>query len=307
VTTPYDDAIAALYRAPLEDFVAERKRLAKELGAAGDKSGAALLVKLSRPSVSAWATNQLYARAREPFDALFASAARLREGDLEAGAEHRRLTAKLVSRAADILKEAGHGASEAILRRVSANLAALAAAGSFEPDPPGALKHDRDPPGFEALAFGATLGETPSDGEPTADPKSHGGASKPHADPKSHGGASKPHADPKSHVASKAQDDAAREREEAARARAEAARAKAEAEAERRRHAEEQARVRAERRKLESALRAVKADVERLTSERDRLQSELTHTETELERAVAAQQDLDERLAQLPDPASPEP
>jgi hypothetical protein len=279
VTTKYDAAVAELYRAPHDEFVAERKRLAKELGAAGDKSGAALLAKLTRPSVSAWATNQLFARAPELFDELFASAARLREGDLEAGAEHRRVTAKLVARAAQILKDAGHGSSESTLRRVSANLAALAAAGGFDPDPPGALKHDRDPPGFDVLAFGAS---TTAPEEPAAKPAAH--ARPTHAK-----------------TPARPLDDGHREREAAVHARAEAARAKAEAEAERRRAAEEQARVRAERRKLESALRAVKADVEKLTSERDRLRAELARAEAELERSAASERDLDERLAQLPD------
>jgi len=288
VTTNYDAAVAELYRAPHDDFVTERKRLAKELAAAGDKSAAAVLAKLSRPSVSAWATNQLYAHARELFDELFESAARLREGDLEAGAEHRRLTAKLVARAAEILKAAGHGASEGTLRRVSANLAALAAAGGFDPDPPGALKHDRDPPGFDVLAFGASLGET--DAPTHAAPAKHAGG-KAHA-----GGAASKH-----QSAASAHDHDHAERERAARAKAEAARAKADAEAERRRAAEEQARARAERRKLESALRAVKADVERLTSERERLRSELEQTETELERASASERDLDDRLGKLPD------
>lgn len=287
MTISYDAAVAALYRAPHDEFVAERKRLAKELTTAGDKSGAALLAKLSRPSVSAWATNQLYAHDRSAFDELFASAARLREGDLEAGAEHRKLTARLVTRAAEILKAAGHGSSEGTLRRVSANLAALAAAGGFDPDPPGALKHDRDPPGFDVLAFGASTDSAPSGADSDAR-REHGGARQ------------ERDASRRERSVTPREHDAQREREAAARARAEAARAKAEAEAERRRIAEEQARARAERRRLESALRAVKADVERLTTERQRLQTELTQTETELERAAASERDLEERLAQLP-------
>jgi hypothetical protein len=282
VATKYDDAVAALYRAPHGDFVAERKRLAKELTAAGDKSGAASLAKLPRPSISAWATNQLFARDPEAVERLFASAQRLREGDLEAGAEHRKLTAKLVARAAEILEAAAHGTSEATLRRVSANLAALAAAGGFDPDPPGALGHDRDPPGFDALAFGAS--------EPAS------------AAPKPASAAPKPATARTTETRGRAaeHDEAQRERDEAARARAEAARAKAEAEAERRRGAEERARAQAERRRLESALRAVKADVERHTHERERLKTELTKTENELELSLASERELEARLAKLP-------
>ena len=68
----YDDAVAELYQVPIDRFVAERKRLAGELKAAGDKDGAARLAKLARPPISAWAVDQLWWRARDGFDALFA-------------------------------------------------------------------------------------------------------------------------------------------------------------------------------------------------------------------------------------------
>lgn len=155
----YDEAVQALYRAPVEEFVAERKRLAAELKAS-DPGAAKLFAKLPRPSVSAWATNQLWWRERDLFEELFATSDRLRAGDLEATAPQRKATNRLVTLAGEMLREAGHGASEATLRRVAANLGALAATGSFDPDPPGALKSDRDPPGFGALA-GASFPERP--------------------------------------------------------------------------------------------------------------------------------------------------
>ena len=43
-------AVAELYQVPLDQFVAERKRLAKE---SGDKS----LLERKKPSISAWAVN----------------------------------------------------------------------------------------------------------------------------------------------------------------------------------------------------------------------------------------------------------
>jgi hypothetical protein len=155
----YDEAIRALYQAPQAEFVAERKRLALELTKAGHKSEAALLSKHGRPSVSAWVVNQLWSRHEAAMKALFASGARVRSGDLSAVASHRQSTAELVTKAAAMLSEAGHSASEATLRKVSANLAALAAAGGFDPDPPGALRSDRDPPGFESMAFVAEQGK----------------------------------------------------------------------------------------------------------------------------------------------------
>jgi hypothetical protein len=152
----YARAVAALYQAAHGEFVAERKRLAAELKAAGDRDGAKTLAKLGRPPISAWAVNQLYWHAREAFDRLMATAAQLREGDLSASAAHREALAKLRQRAAAILTEAGHNASEGTLRRTTLTLSALAALGTFAPDPAGALSDDRDPPGFEAAGFVAT-------------------------------------------------------------------------------------------------------------------------------------------------------
>src|SRR6185436_6017984 len=129
----YDDAVASLFQGPLDVFVAERKRLAGELKAAGDKDGAAKLAKLARPPISAWVVDQLWWQARDAFDALFETAQRLRDGKLEAMAAHREAIAKLRAEAAKILTAAEHGATESTLRKVTQTLAALAASGSWEP------------------------------------------------------------------------------------------------------------------------------------------------------------------------------
>jgi hypothetical protein len=154
MTTSYDDTVAELYRAPHDAFVAERTRLAAELKAGGDKAGASRLAKLRRPPVSAWVVNQLWWRARDEFDSLFASAKRVKKGDLGATAAHRHALGELAARAKQLLGEAGHAANEATLRRVTATLSALAATG-FDPDPPGALSSDRDPPGFDSIELAA--------------------------------------------------------------------------------------------------------------------------------------------------------
>ncbi len=148
-----DDALRALYQAPHEQFVAERKRLAAALRAAGDRAGAAKLAKIARPPISAWAVNQLYWHARDSFDELLATAGQLRHGDLAATSAHREAIAKLRQRAANMLADAGHPATEATLRRVTTNLSAIAAAGDFAPDPPGELAADRAAPGFEAAGI----------------------------------------------------------------------------------------------------------------------------------------------------------
>src|SRR5918995_5734861 len=46
--TEHDAAVDQLHAAPLEDFVAERKRLAKELRGAGERDAAAKLAKLPK-------------------------------------------------------------------------------------------------------------------------------------------------------------------------------------------------------------------------------------------------------------------
>ena len=143
-----DEAVRELYQAPLERFVAERKRLAGELRAAGDKAAASELLAKKRPSISAWAVNQLYWHARDAFDELLDSAQRLRGGHLDAQTAHRDALAKLRKRASAFLRDAGHAASEGTLRRVTTTLAAIAATGGWEPDLPGALVEDREPPGF---------------------------------------------------------------------------------------------------------------------------------------------------------------
>src|SRR3970040_1913550 len=135
----YDEAIAELFQAPHASFVTERKRLAAELKAAGDKTGATRLGKLNRPPISAWAVNQLWWKARDAFDKLLVTAVRLRDGDLGGTAEHREALTALRTRASALLTEAGHAATEATLRRIMTTLSAIAATGNFDPDQPGAL------------------------------------------------------------------------------------------------------------------------------------------------------------------------
>lgn len=147
----FDEAVAELFRGPHATFVAERKRLAAELKAAGDKPGAGTLGKMGRPPISAWAVNQLWWQAREEFDALLETAKKMRGGDLGATPAHREALSALRARAAKVLTDAGNAANEATLRRVATTLSAIAAHGGFGPEAPGALTEDRDPPGFDAL------------------------------------------------------------------------------------------------------------------------------------------------------------
>ena len=139
---PFDAAVSELYRAPHAEFVATRKRVAAELAARGDVDGAARLVRLVRPTLSAWVVNQLWWHARPTFEAMVANAMRLQDGDSKGGAPYRDALAKLRARACGFLEDSGHTASEAMLRRVMGTLSAIAMGGGFGDDAPGTLTTD---------------------------------------------------------------------------------------------------------------------------------------------------------------------
>lgn len=261
----YDGSVDELFQVPHGAFVAERKRLAAALKAAGDKDGAARLAKLARPSISAWAVNQLWWHARDAFEAMLATAATVRAGDLGGAAAHRETLATLRARAASILEDAGHSASESILRRVTTTLSAIAAAGGFDPDRPGTLSEDRDPPGFETMGIGSLPAPAPA-----------------------------PAPAPRARPAPDESAAAARRAEEAAEAQA-----RLDAAAERRRIEEERARRQAERHRVEAALRTATGEVERLGREIERLARAQAETESKLSAARDIVGELEAKLAEL--------
>jgi hypothetical protein len=119
---------------------------------------------LPKPSVAAWAVNQLYWRHRKEFDELIATGERFRQaqathlagkstdvrGPLNA---RREALAALSHLAADTLRSGSYSATPDMMRRVTTTLEALSTYGSL-PDAPraGRLVDDVDPPGFETLA-----------------------------------------------------------------------------------------------------------------------------------------------------------
>ncbi len=279
VSGSYDQAVAALYQAPHESFVAERKRLAAELKAGGDKEAAAAFARLARPTLSAWAVNQLWWHARDAFDELFQTAERLRQGELTASSAHRKAVSKLTASAQQLLSASGHGTGDATLRRVTMTLTGLAASGSFAPEPPGALTKDRDPPGFEA--FG--IGSLESKASPAALAKSA-----PQAAVRQGNAADK-------HAADKhAADKHAADKHAAAEAKRRAAEARVKAAAER-------ARREAKRRELERSVREAKAELAAQEGARDRLADELVAVERLAAHARAALERAAQALAALED------
>ena len=150
---------------PLGEFTSVRNSLAKQLQKKGDADAANEVKALPKPSVSAWAVNQLFAQEADRMRALLDAGERARKalqhtltvGDAEVlrGAlqEEREQRDALRDRAAEILSEELRAPGQAILDRVSVNLDALALSpGAAEDAARGWLSQDLDPPGFEVLS-----------------------------------------------------------------------------------------------------------------------------------------------------------
>ena len=144
--------IDRLYQLPLEEFTAARNALAKT---AGDDS--ADVRQLVKPSMPAWAVNQLYWKRRELYDALIEASAALRKthktilggrrADLrEPSRAHEEAVDAALKGALAILQEADHPATEATRQGVLTTLRALPTN-----EPPGRLTETLQPGGFEML------------------------------------------------------------------------------------------------------------------------------------------------------------
>src|SRR6476660_9416202 len=161
--------VAALYREPLPGWTAARNALAARLKGEGRKADAEAVKALKKPSLSAWAVNQLFRREPEGMAAVFAAGkeARAAQGQAASGRgaeafraaqkEARKQIEALRRRAVALLAEGEAGASPAIAERIGRDLEALA----FSPAAAaqgarGYLDTDLDPPGFEVLT-GLTL------------------------------------------------------------------------------------------------------------------------------------------------------
>src|SRR5688572_5203791 len=131
-------AIDALYEGPLEAFVAGRNDLVKRLKGAGDRDAAAHVKALPKPSVSAWAMNQLWWHEREAFTALLDAGESVRRAQVQAAGpseqaaaakQRRACVDRLLAAAQTLLERAGHTAANATLRRIATSLDAAAAHG----------------------------------------------------------------------------------------------------------------------------------------------------------------------------------
>jgi hypothetical protein len=144
--------IDRLYQLPLEEFTAARNALART---AGDE--AADVRRLAKPSIAAWAVNQLYWKRRDLYDALIEASVALRKthkailggrrADLrEPSRAHEEALDAALKGALAGLHEAGHPATDATRQSVLTTLRALPT-----DEPPGRLTETLQPGGFEML------------------------------------------------------------------------------------------------------------------------------------------------------------
>jgi hypothetical protein len=162
------EEVERLFGLAPEAFVAARDQAAARLKRAGDAEAAARVKALRRPSLAAWAVNQLARTQREDLDRLLEAGTRLRAAHQSAVAgggaaelrtastAERQAAAGLVQAALQALRSAGHPATEATRERIAASLHAAAA------DPQaaelvgrGQLTRELDPSGFGTLPDGS--------------------------------------------------------------------------------------------------------------------------------------------------------
>lgn len=158
--------VDGLFKLPLAEFISARKTLAARLKQAGQGNEAERVKALGKPSISAWAVNQLYWNHREAFDQLISTGERFRQAqtssragkiaDMREALDLRRdVLSRLSHLATELLRDAGHNPSWDMMGRITTTLEAMSAYASLPDAPPaGRLTHDVDPPGFESLASG---------------------------------------------------------------------------------------------------------------------------------------------------------
>jgi hypothetical protein len=186
-----NDDVDALFRLPLAEFIGARKTLAARLKKDGRADDAERVKLLAKPSISAWAANQLYWQHRQAFDRLIATGQRFHKAQTfgkvadmrEALDARREALSHLSDLATTFLRDAGHSPSLDTIRRITTTLEAMSAYASISDGPtPGRLTHDVDPPGFESFASfipsAGTTKRTEKPAEVSRSKKSGGAATK---------------------------------------------------------------------------------------------------------------------------------
>ena len=198
-----DELLDALYAAPPRAFVAERKRVADALKAAGRADEAKEVARRHKPTASVWAVNQLARRTPDDVAELLELGATLRAGErkllrgggadgfMEDARTARQKVAALARRAEGFIAEAGQKATATLGRKIAQTLQA-ASLGDDETRAKleaGRLDADLTPPSsFGGAAPSENLKEPEKKHEPTrrhkterADERKHAAAERKHA------------------------------------------------------------------------------------------------------------------------------
>lgn len=147
-----DDEVDALYQLPPGEFTSARNTLAKSRGAAG-----ADIKTLEKPTLPAWAVNQVYWHDRATFDALLEAAVAMRQAHVQvisgrsadvpaAEQAHTAAVKAALQSARKHIERAGEKATPATIEAISETLQALPTE-----DPLGRLTKPLKPMGFGAL------------------------------------------------------------------------------------------------------------------------------------------------------------
>jgi hypothetical protein len=278
----------SLFGLPLDEFIPQRTALAKSLRAEGRRDDAAEVAGTRKPSVAAWAVNQLVRTQAGAIEELFDAGDALRDtqeqvlagqGDgraLRAAVERERTAVQeLVKAARGLLSTEGHGLSDAVLARVTDTLHAAA----LDDEARQRVRDGRLQRELRHVGFGAGLGG--GDGEPAAPPPRPKRTAKPKPAPRRR---SEPDAG-----ASERLEQERREHERAERERAAAVKAARAAESETRRAAERAAR----------ALKVAQDRRERAAQALDTADAELAAARTEAEARAGAHRDAADTLRDL--------
>lgn len=285
------DPVDALFALPPEDFTAARDGLAKRLRAGGDAEAARQVRQLRRPTVPAWALNQLVRAAPEDLQRLLKTGDDLRRAQRaalsgagggrlrEATARRRALLDELTGRAARLLADSGRSPDPH-----RAAIAATLEAATVDDEAADAVRTGRlprelpPPSGFGDLT-GLTL--VPDlEPEPEASESDHEGTAEEEGTPEP--------------AEAREQAAAAEEKAHAQRAAAEDRAARAQAQ----QAAEDRAAARALRAAAEEEAAEARVRAEEAQEEAERAEEEATGARERADGALEAVRDLERRLAE---------
>ena len=153
-------ALDRLYAQPLDGFIAERDALARRLKDDGDAEASGRIKKLTKPSVAAWALNQLARENESDVAELLAIRDELEKADSPAelrrlSGRRREVVARLTAAGKAILAKAGHGTSQTTLEKISQGLLASGTDEDRELLKRGRLTREPTGSGLEGFGFAA--------------------------------------------------------------------------------------------------------------------------------------------------------